>query len=59
MPFVSQTGIVDTARNRPDELSAVNPMNAQEKIRDATLAVARRAAGIKHITLDTLKENCF
>jgi NAD(P)-dependent dehydrogenase (short-subunit alcohol dehydrogenase family) len=60
-PAFVQTGIADSARNRPAELNATNPLNAkyEEQIRKATQAGRINAADIARITLDAVKEDRF
>jgi NAD(P)-dependent dehydrogenase (short-subunit alcohol dehydrogenase family) len=60
-PAFVPTGIADSARNRPADLAAVNPLNAkyEEQTRKAMQAGRLSAADIARITLDSVKENRF
>ena len=58
--FVS-TGIIDSARNRPAELAASNPLGKpfEERVRQAIAAGKLSAADVARITMDGVKAGRF
>lgn len=60
-PAYVNTGIADSARNRPAALAATNPMAAayEERIRQATRAGRLSATDVARSTLDAVKSDRF
>jgi NAD(P)-dependent dehydrogenase (short-subunit alcohol dehydrogenase family) len=60
-PAYVNTGIGDSARNRPSELAATNPLAApyEEAVRQALLHGKLTAADIARVTLDAVKSGRF
>ncbi len=60
-PAYVNTGIADSARNRPAELAATNPLAAayEERVRQATRAGRLSASDIARSTLEAVKSDHF